>query len=85
MIREYTEVLSAAAEEQAKEFSTQSEGRQQQVQQQLQQQQQIQMANNQLRFHHQMQATKNGPSTMPQNQSHFRHAQHGTLVPPQPS
>lgn len=84
MIREYTEVLSAAAEEQAKEFSTQGDMRQQQLHQQ-----QIQMANNQLRFQ-QMQPTKNGPNPMPQNPTHFRHTQHGTqlgsqLVPPQPS
>lgn len=86
LIREYTEVLAAAAEEQAKEFAAQGDLRQQQQQlhqhqlQQLQQQQQI--ANNQMRFI-QMQQAKNGPQTA----GHFRHAQqHGTqLVPPQPS
>lgn len=84
LIREYTEVLAAAAEEQAKEFASQgTDLRQQQLQQQ--QQTQIQMANNQLRFQ-QMQQAKNGPNNLPQNQTHFRHAQHGTqLVPPQPS
>lgn len=78
MIREYTEVLAAAAEEQAKEFAAnQGDIRQQHLQQQQQQQQiQMQMANNQLRY--QMQQAKNGP----QNPSHFRQTQ---LVPPQPS
>lgn len=82
LIREYTEVLAAAAEEQAKEFANQGDIRQQQLQQQ---QTQIQMANNQMRFH-QMQQAKNGPNNLQQNQTHFRHPQHGTqLVPPQPS
>lgn len=81
LIREYTEVLTAAAEEQAKEFSTQPDIRQQQ---QLQQHNQMQIGNNQMRFH-QMQQSKNGPNNLPQNQTHFRQP-HGTqLVPPQPS
>lgn len=89
MIREYTEVLTAAAEEQAKEFAAQGDLRQQQLQQhhnQLQQQQHSQLqqiANNQVRFH-QMQQAKNGQN-IPQNQVHFRHAQQTQLVPPQPS
>lgn len=71
-----------AAEEQAKEFSTQGDMRQQQLQQQTQMQP---LGNNQIRFQ-QLPQSKNAPNNIPQNQTHFRHAQHGTqLVPPQPS
>lgn len=82
LIREYTEVLTQAAEEQAKEFATQGELRQHQLQQ-LQHSQLQQIANNQMRFH-QMQQAKNGQNNITQNQAHFRHAQ-TQLVPPQPS
>lgn len=88
MIREYTEVLTAAAEEQAKEFALQGDMRHQYIQLQTQQTQQI----GQAKFHP-MQQSKNGSNTMQQNQTHFRHGQHGIgststttqLVPPQPS
>lgn len=90
LIREYTEVLTAAAEEQAKEFAVQGDIRQQYIQQQTSQTQQI--GHNQTKFH-QIPQSKNVPNNMPQNQTHFRHGQHGIsststtaqLVPPQPS
>lgn len=89
LIREYTEVLTAAAEEQAKEFANQGDVRQQQLQQHHQQQQQHsqlqQIANNQLRFHQMQQQAKNGQTNIPQNQAHFRHAQQTTQLVPQPS